>query len=445
MDNQFGDFRLPATTEFIGAEARQFAYAEQDSQPRDFRANVTAGFGQHFWRLGPLKVEEDSDEVRGKLLAMTSPKDGQGLTPYSYSTRFGVEGDPGPQGYHGLKELVSDKFICLGLPQLTVGMAHQREADELVAKKNGKVSYLWTTVSSLTGDKAKLKLGGSVPTGIWLNGQPLRAIDNTELTLNQGVNRVLARYEEPVRGYLVLEKLNQTATTSITPLSMSWYDNPGVFRFDPLPGEAKPVCWYQFLAPPALKSFEIVVHGEAEVFVGGKSVPLAREGDVVLATLTNPKADPVSVVIKVTPKSGYYGGEAIPEPIKLTCTKGLVPLGDWSNLGVLRDYSGAAKYTKTLSLANVRPGSQVLLDLGQVACSADVKVNGKKAGVRVVAPYVFDISNLVHEGENQIEVLVANTLANHYRTSPTPYKGKLTSGLIGPVHVTVRPKVVLSE
>ena len=34
--------------------------------------------------------------------------------PYNFSWRFGVEGDPGHQGYHGLKEEITDEFICLG-------------------------------------------------------------------------------------------------------------------------------------------------------------------------------------------------------------------------------------------------------------------------------------------------------------------------------------------
>jgi hypothetical protein len=37
--------------------------------------------------------------------------------PYAFSWRWGVEGDPGHQGWHGLKENVSDDFIRLGKPK----------------------------------------------------------------------------------------------------------------------------------------------------------------------------------------------------------------------------------------------------------------------------------------------------------------------------------------
>jgi hypothetical protein len=43
----------------------------------------------------------------------------------------------------------------------------------------------------------------------------------------------------------------------------------------------------------------------------------------------------------------------------------------------------------------------------------------------------------VKPGENRIEVLVFNTLANHYLTIPTRYRGELTSGLLGPVTLEV--------
>lgn len=46
-------------------------------------------------------------------------------------------------------------------------------------------------------------------------------------------------------------------------------------------------------------------------------------------------------------------------------------------------------------------------------------------------------------GENRLEILVYNTLANHYVTIPTQYRGSTRSGLLGPVTVeTLRPVVL---
>ncbi len=84
-----------------------------------------------------------------------------------------------------------------------------------------------------------------------------------------------------------------------------------------------------------------------------------------------------------------------------------------------------------------KPGGEVTLDLGQVVATAEVRVNGQLAGIRVAPPWRVDISPHVKAGENRIEVLVFNTLANHYLTVPTRYRGELTSGLVGPVTLEV--------
>lgn len=72
-----------------------------------------------------------------------------------------------------------------------------------------------------------------------------------------------------------------------------------------------------------------------------------------------------------------------------------------------------------------------------MVATAEVHVNGRSAGIRVAPPWRVDISKYVKPGDNRIEVLVYNTLANHYFTIPTRYRGELTSGLLGPVTLRV--------
>jgi hypothetical protein len=43
--------------------------------------------------------------------AVKPAKDAQ---PYEFSWRWGLEGDPGHQGYHGLKAEMHDEFLALG-------------------------------------------------------------------------------------------------------------------------------------------------------------------------------------------------------------------------------------------------------------------------------------------------------------------------------------------
>ena len=79
----------------------------------------------------------------------------------------------------------------------------------------------------------------------------------------------------------------------------------------------------------------------------------------------------------------------------------------------------------------------VMLNLGDVVATCEVSVNGVKVGEKMSPPYSFDITSLLKAGENRVEVLVYSTLANHYQTLPTPYRGEPKAGIIGPVKVEI--------
>jgi hypothetical protein len=120
-------------------------------------------------------------------------------------------------------------------------------------------------------------------------------------------------------------------------------------------------------------------------------------------------------------------------------------IGDWSRNDGLYAYSGGAWYRKSLHLTSDEARQKVVLDLGSVASTAEVRINGMDAGLKVAPPWVYDISNSVREGDNSIEVLVYNTAANHYTSIPTRYHGAVTSGIIGPVTVMFTGRVVLAD
>ena len=147
----------------------------------------------------------------------------------------------------------------------------------------------------------------------------------------------------------------------------------------------------------------------------------------------------VEVAIRIQQERGEYAGGAIPEPIALDCVPGRISAGDWAQIDGLSSYSGGAWYRKTVDLAVPRAGESVWLDLGSVAGSIEVRVNGKQAGVKLAPPWKIDLTPLARAGKNRIEVLVYNTLANHYQTIPTRYRGSPVSGLLGPVSMQLWP------
>ena len=93
-------------------------------------------------------------------------------------------------------------------------------------------------------------------------------------------------------------------------------------------------------------------------------------------------------------------------------------------------------YRKEITLDEIH-SQRVMLDLGSVVATCEIKVNGQALGVRMSPPYSVDITKHIRPGKNEIEVLVYSTLANHYQTQPTPYRGEPTAGILGPVKIEI--------
>ena len=203
--------------------------------------------------------------------------------------------------------------------------------------------------------------------------------------------------------------------------------------YDVKPHESKPAGWYRFTAPPGLSAITITALGEVQAWVGGKELIGKWQSDRWSFELPAAEKSLAKVALRISQRRGCYGGAALTEPITLDCGSGFMPLGDWSKSGVLECYSGGAWYRKIVTLTEEQAGGEVTLDLGSVATSAEVHVNGQLAGVCVSPPWRFKITGLVKAGDNRFEILVYNTLSNHYLTIPTGYRGDLTSGLLGPV------------
>ena len=74
----------------------------------------------------------------------------------------------------------------------------------------------------------------------------------------------------------------------------------------------------------------------------------------------------------------------------------------------LPDFTGTFRY-ETAFEAKAAPAA--LLKLERVYETAEVWVNGQHAGVRMSAPYTFDVSGMLKDGENELVIEVTNTLA----------------------------------
>ena len=459
MDNRWGDFRLPVTPDnrVIGAEARRFSYsqtplegnsitpetlAKLESLPQE---RITYGFGQQF-RLDAIDTNVSVDI--NKLPSADSKA-------YSFSWQLGIEGDPGHQGWHGLKKNISDGFIVLGTPRN--GKNVKLYGDENPAKR-----YYLSTFVSYKGT-ATIHKGGLLPDEVWLDGVKI-PLETQTLELTGARQKLVLVYNHGGRGYWLLEKgVHQPRAsqreaadipsgentkvgltdkeTSRTPLSMTWFD----IDFVPFQPQSRQAGMYRFTAPAGLKRMILTTAPNAaapEVYVAGKKAKVEKTPAVMkrtaryIAALDDVSVKPAQVKIAAILPDDIQSGALFPEPIILETAQGEIEsLGDWSQSG-LDCYSGGAIYGKTFSITPQQAQTRRMeLNLGDVCATAEVRINGQAAGVMVASPWKMDITGLLKEGENRIEIEVYNTLSNHYQTIPTNYRGSNKSGLIGPVTI----------
>ena len=92
-------------------------------------------------------------------------------------------------------------------------------------------------------------------------------------------------------------------------------------------------------------------------------------------------------------------------------------------------FSGNIRYEWNQS---VEESGKYLLDLGYVGEAAEVFVNDVSAGVRILPPYVFDVS-MLQSGDNRIAVIVSNNSGHRERDFFSQYLHFEPSGLLGPV------------
>lgn len=145
-----------------------------------------------------------------------------------------------------------------------------------------------------------------------------------------------------------------------------------------------------------------------------------------------------------------FDGLAAPAPIADGAPGSLTASRD----PLVKYFSGTTIYQSSFTLpAGLKPGAPLRLDLGQVGDVAEVRVNGKPAGIAWKPPYQLEIGALAVAGANTLEVRVANLWVNRLVGDAQPGVTKVTfttmptykpdaplrpAGLIGPVTLQVR-------
>ena len=246
-------------------------------------------------------------------------------------------------------------------------------------------------------------------------------------------------------------------------LAMRWsrQDDPtagladGVIPFDPY-GNEPGAEWLRFRAPPGTTA--ILVPSEPGTLTACwiaeercdaiRYDPETRRNVVTLSETARAVTARESVVALriVADRIGFHAGELLARPVSFVTERGFATIGDWTRQESLEFYSGGVRYRKTFEFAapdtdgavKTTPTAWKSVELvaDRIVASAEVRVNGQTAGVRVAGPWRWEISELLRPGENTIEIDVYNTLSNHYRTIPTRYPGPQEAGIID--EITIR-------
>lgn len=277
--------------------------------------------------------------------------------------------------------------------------------------------YAFGVVSCEEDAVARVSFGNMKPDRLWINHKPA---SGERVALGKGKNCVVAHFATCGKTHMIF--LKGDLPFERYPQSMSWYNNPNVLPFDAHPERKNSVCRFIFTAPAGMLSMEVPSDLPCEAWCNGEK--MLKDGR--LFKPMTPAVESAEVILEIREAAGRYEGGTLDGFIKFNRGKGLMPLGDWSEVDSLRWYSGGIRYERDFSLAEI-PEKQVV-DLGRVVSTARIYVNGELADILCTAPFKSDITRLVRSGENHIEILIHNTLANHMNTVPTVYWGSTESG-----------------
>jgi len=441
LDNQWGDFQLPAKKELLGAQVRQLHFKENTNYEGEKLTfdqtwrTVTCAFGTQFLKIGAIPNLPSDEEIlklipKNKTDTATISGKKYQWTNLAFSWQQGVESDPGHQGYHGLKGAMYDNFIRLG------DLKDEKMSKIRVPEPTGNYYLLYTNLIAPSDGTFDLLTGEEKPVALFVNNSKID-VNSKTILMKKGANTVLLLYDKACETYLIARKQGIPRPEK-KQVAMSWYGDEGVLPFD-CSSATNAAGLFAFESAPGLQSFTFLAYGKITTWIDGvqvQTIPGQIQSDGLTRysiNIKDLKLTTSQVVLKIEYQPGYNGAGAIPQFINQECGKSTISLGDWSEIDGLRAYSGGAYYRKTIQIDDQDLKNRLEIDLGDLVSSAELRINGKSAGIKLSPPWKFDITSFAKAGENQIEVLIYNTIANNYTSIPTMYRGEIKSGLLGPV------------
>ncbi|MGI8697396.1 MAG: hypothetical protein ACR2JQ_12265 [Mycobacteriales bacterium] len=191
--------------------------------------------------------------------------------------------------------------------------------------------------------------------------------------------------------------------------------------------------WLRFPGPVGATELRVPTELPFDAYVDGWRIT-PRDG---VLSFDDPLPAGCTVALRFDAAGGERAGGLLRGPVQVVTAPVRGPLADWETLG-LRALGGFVSYRRVLEVDPVCPGEIVILDLGEVRGSTEVRVNGTLAATVIWSPYCADVTAYLRAGRNELQVIVRGTLAGYLDdASPTPAvgRGQARHGLLGPVRL----------
>jgi hypothetical protein len=164
----------------------------------------------------------------------------------------------------------------------------------------------------------------------------------------------------------------------------------------PLAGEPQAVeAW-----DPACRAYPV-----SKFFKSGKNriIMKSRQMDYFASPPNTHSIEPVALT----------GGFLVKDRCMMAPDQSPATGGDWSKRGY-PSYSGPMLYKCRVNVPEEYLDYHLELEISEVRECAEVKVNGRSAGIRVYPPFTFNVTGLLKAGENELEIRVVNTGVNFF-------------------------------
>jgi hypothetical protein len=342
-----------------------------------------------------------------------------------------------PELLSKIKELVQQGMVVLGPKPLTSpSLQNYPTADARVTKL---ADELWGNINGTTIKTNRVGKGMVISNMQMQEALDLiKVIPDVKITEN---NSTLFIHRKLDDGSIYFISNQENKTVKVAPQFRIAGKRPELW--DPISGSVRELPSYTQTGDVTTVPLELVASESAFI--------IFRQ-DAQAAVVVNPNyAAPVQTIAIDKPWSVKFDSKkhGPANPVIFNA------LTDWSvnPNDSIRYYSGTAFYNNTFTLASVKKGRKVFLDLGMVKVIAKVTVNGIAVGGAWTAPYKVDITNALKSGENKLEIKVVNTWVNRLvGDTKLPQAERITwlsnnrfnptdrlesSGLLGPVKIEV--------